>query len=241
MLADAFVQLTEHEGLSRETVRRRLAENDLKPWRKNMWCIPKVDAEYVARMEDVLDLYAETPDPQRPVVCFDESTTQLIGEVRQPIPAEPGKPLRYDCEYKRNGTANLFVFLDAHRSWRKVKVTERRTAGDFAQCMRELVDMHYPQASRIRVVLDNLSTHTPAALYQALPPAEARRILQRIEFHYPPQARQLAQHGRDRNRRAAEPVSGSPHRLSRPADLRGRGLGATAKRQRRSHHLDVLY
>ncbi|WP_197328104.1 MULTISPECIES: IS630 family transposase [Ralstonia solanacearum species complex] len=186
LLADAFVQLTEHEGLSRETVRRRLAENDLKPWRKNMWCIPKVDAEYVARMEDVLDLYAETPDPQRPVVCFDESPTQLIGEVRQPIPAEPGKPLRYDCEYKRNGTANLFVFLDAHRSWRKVKVTERRTAGDFAQCMRELVDIHYPQASRIRVVLDNLSTHTPAALYQALPPAEARRILQRIEFHYTP-------------------------------------------------------
>ncbi|WP_459203566.1 IS630 family transposase [Ralstonia pseudosolanacearum] len=186
LLADTFVQLTEHEALSRETVRRRLAENDLKPWRKNMWCIPKVDAEYVARMEDVLDLYAETPDPQRPVVCFDESPTQLIGEVRQPIPAEPGKPSRYDCEYKRNGTANLFVFLDAHRSWRKVKVTERRTANDFAQCMRDLVDIHYPQASRIRVVLDNLSTHTPAALYQALPPAEARRILQRIEFHYTP-------------------------------------------------------
>ncbi|MCX4176900.1 MULTISPECIES: IS630 family transposase [Paraburkholderia] len=186
LLADTFVKLTEHEALSRETVRRRLAENDLKPWRKDMWCIPKIDAEYVARMEDVLDLYAETPDPQHPVVCFDESPTQLIGEVRQPIPAEPGKPLRYDCEYKRNGTANLFVFLDAHRSWRKVKVTERRTADDFAQCMRDLVDIHYPHASRIRVVLDNLSTHTPAALYQALPPAEARRILQRIEFHYTP-------------------------------------------------------
>jgi len=186
LLADTLVKLTEHEELSRETVRRRLAENDLKPWRKNMWCIPKIDAEYVARMEDVLDLYAETPDPQHPVVCFDESPTQLIGEVRQPIPAEPGKPLRYDCEYKRNGTANLLVFLDAHRSWRKVKVTERRTADDFAQCMRDLVDIHYPQAPRIRVVLDNLSTHTPAALYQALPPAEARRILQRIEFHYTP-------------------------------------------------------
>jgi len=186
LLADTFVKLTEHEELSRETVRRRLAENDLKPWRKDMWCIPKIDAEYVARMEDVLDLYAESPDPQHPVVCFDESPTQLIGEVRQPIPAKPGKPLRYDCEYRRNGTANLFVFLDAHRSWRKVKVTERRTADDFARCMRDLVDIHYPQASRIRVVLDNLSTHKPAALYQALPPAEARRILQRIEFHYTP-------------------------------------------------------
>jgi len=128
LLADTFVKLTEHEELSRETVRRRLAENDLKPWRKDMWCIPKIDAEYVARMEDVLDLYAETPDPQHPVVCFDESPTQLIGEVRQPIPAEPGKPLRYDCEYKRNGTANVFVFLDAHRSWRKVKVTELNPA-----------------------------------------------------------------------------------------------------------------
>ncbi|WP_425219053.1 IS630 family transposase [Ralstonia solanacearum] len=186
LLADTLVKLTEHEALSRETVRRRLAENDLKPWRKDMWCIPKIDAEYVARMEDVLDLYAETPDPRHPVVCFDESPTQLIGEIRQPIPAEPGKPLRYDCEYKRNGTANLFVFLDAHCNWRKVKVTERRTADDFAQCMRDLVDIHYPQAPRIRVVLDNLSTHTPAALYQALPPVEARRILQRIEFHYTP-------------------------------------------------------
>ncbi|RWI99866.1 IS630 family transposase [Mesorhizobium sp.] len=186
LLADAFVKLTEHEQLSRETVRRRLAENDLKPWRKDMWCIPKVDAEYVARMEDVLDLYAETPDPKRPVVCFDESPTQLVGEVRQPIPAAPGRLERYDYEYRRNGTANLFIFLDAHRPWRKVKVTERRAAADFAHCMRDLADVHYPEAACIRVVLDNLSTHTPAALYQALPPLEARRILRRLEFHYTP-------------------------------------------------------
>jgi hypothetical protein len=186
LLADAFVKLTEHEELSRETVRRRLAENDLKPWRKDMWCIPKIDAEYVARMEDVLDLYVEAPDPARPVVCFDESPTQLIGEVRPPIPTAPGRLERYDCEYKRNGTANLFVFLDAHRSWRKVKVTARRTASDFAHCMRDLVDLHYPEARIIRVVLDNLSTHTPAALYQALPASEARRILRRLEFHYTP-------------------------------------------------------
>src|SRR5499427_5786849 len=112
LLAGEMVKLTDHDELSRETVRRRLAENDLKPWRKDMWCIPKVDAEYVARMEDVLDLYAEAPDPKRPVVCFDESPTQLIGEVRQPLPAAPGQPERYDCEYRRNGTANLFVFLD---------------------------------------------------------------------------------------------------------------------------------
>ena len=151
-----------------------------------MWCIPKVDAEYVARMEDVLDLYAEQPDPKRPVVCFDESPTQLIGEARQPIPAAPGRPERFDYEYRRNGVVNLFVFLDAHRSWRRVKVTGHRAADDFALCMRELVDIDFPEAERIRVVLDNLSTHTAAALYAAFPPAEARRVLRRLDFHYTP-------------------------------------------------------
>ena len=164
LLAGELARLTTRQSVSRETVRRRLAENDLKPWRKDMWCIPQVDAEYVARMEDVLDLYAESPDPNRPVVCFDESPTQLIGEVRTPIPAKPGQLERYDCEYRRNGTANLFVFVDVHRPWRKVKVTESRTAVDFAACMRELADIHFPKAERIRVVLDNLSTLARRAL-----------------------------------------------------------------------------
>jgi transposase len=186
LLAEEMVKLTGHESLSRETVRRRLGENDLKPWRKKMWCVPQVDAEYVARMEDVLDLYAEEPDPQRPVVCFDESPIQLIGEVRQPIPPEPGRIERYDCEYRRNGTANLFVFLDANNPWRKVKVTERRTAEDFAACMRDLTDVHYPKADRIRVVQDNLSTHSAGALYHTFPADEARRVLRRLEFHYVP-------------------------------------------------------
>ncbi len=186
LLADALVRLTQHDSLSRETVRRRLAENDLKPWRKDMWCIPKVDGEYVARMEDVLDLYAEAPDQKRPVVCFDESPTQLIGEVRQPIPAAPGQLERTDFEYRRNGMVNLFIFLDAHRPWRRVKVTDRRTAVDFALCMRELADVHFPEAERIRIVLDNLSTHSPGALYATLPPQEARRVLRRLEFHYTP-------------------------------------------------------
>jgi len=186
LLAGELVKLTEHANISRETVRRRLAENDLKPWRKDMWCIPQVDGEFVARMEDVLDLYAEQPDAKRPVVCFDESPIQLIGEVRQPIPAKPGQLERYDCEYKRNGTANLFIFLDVHRPWRKVKITDSRAAIDFAACMRELADVHFPKAERIRVVLDNLSTHSAGALYQAFPPAEARRLLRRLEFHYVP-------------------------------------------------------
>ena len=186
LLADEMVRLTAHESVSRETVRRRLADNHLKPWLRDMWCIPHVDADYVARMEDVLDLYAEAPDSKRPVVCFDERPTQLIGEVRQPIPAAPGQVERYDCEYRRNGTANLFVFLDVNRPWRKVKVTERRTAQDFATCMRDLTDIHYPDAERIRVVLDNLSTHSAGALYQTFPADEARRVLRRLEFHYVP-------------------------------------------------------
>jgi transposase len=186
LLAGAMVRLTGHEELSRETVRRRLAENQLKPWRKDMWCIPQIDGTYVARMEDVLDLYAELPNPKRPVVCLDESPTQLIGAARQPIPAAPGRLERYDYEYRRNGTVNLFVFLDAHRPWRRVKVTNQRTARDFAECMRDLVDLHYPQAEMVRVVLDNLSTHSAGALYETFPAPEAHRLLRRLEFHYTP-------------------------------------------------------
>jgi transposase len=186
LLAGAMVRLTQHVSLSRDTVRRRLAENELKPWREKMWCVPQVDGEFVARMEDVLDLYAEPPDPTCPVVCLDESPLQLIGETRQPIPAAPGQPARYDYEYRRCGTVNLFVVMDVHRPWRRVTVTERRTAQDYAARLRALVDVDYPDAARIRVVQDNLSTHTPGALYEAFPAAEARRILRRLEFHYTP-------------------------------------------------------
>jgi transposase len=186
LLADEMVRLTSHDSVSIETIRRRLGEIDLKPWREKMWCIPKVDGEFVARMEDVLALYAEPPDVRRPVVCFDETPRQLIGEERVPIPAEPGKLRRYDYEYVRNGTSNVFMFVDVNRPWRHAKVTDRRTAADFADCMRDLVDEHYPDAERIRVVLDNLSTHSPAALYERFPPAEARRILSRLEFHFTP-------------------------------------------------------
>jgi transposase len=186
LLAGEMVKLTEHTSVSRETVRRRLKENQLKPWRQDMWCIPQVDGTYVARMEDVLDLYAEAPDPKRPVVCFDESPTQLIGEVREPVSAAPGQPRRYDYEYCRNGTVNLFVCVNAHRPWRNVKVTDHRTARDFAEYMRDLVDVYYPKAEVIRVVMDNLSTHCPGALYEAFPAPEAHRILNHLEFHYTP-------------------------------------------------------
>lgn len=148
--------------------------------------IPAVGAEFVCRMEDVLDLYAEPYDATRPVVCFDETSKQLIAETRTPLPMEPGKPERVDYEYERKGTANLFLVTEPLSGWRHVDVTDRRTKPDFAQQMRELVDQHFPDANRIRVVLDNLNTHTAAALYEAFPPAEARRILRKLEFHYTP-------------------------------------------------------
>jgi hypothetical protein len=137
-------------------------------------------------MEDVLDLYAEPYNPQYPVVCFDESPYQLVSEVRQPLPVRPGQPVRYDYEYRREGTRNLFMFFEPLQGWRHAKVTDRRTTRDFAYCMQDLVDLHFPKAAVISVVLDNLNTHTPAALYATFPPAEACRILRRLDFHYTP-------------------------------------------------------
>jgi len=186
LLAGEMVRLTAHKTLSRDTIGRRLDEVTIKPWKEKMWCVPTLNAEYVARMENILELYDEEPDPLRPVVCFDETPRQLIGEARVPIRAEPGKPRRSDYEYVRNGTANVFMFVDVNRPWRHAKVTDQRTCIDFAECMRDLVDTHYPEAQRIRVVLDNLSAHSAAALYQAFEPAEARRVLNRIEFHFTP-------------------------------------------------------
>lgn len=143
-------------------------------------------AEFVWKMEDVLDLYAQPYDPLRPQVCFDERPCQLLSEKRVPLPSQPGQPERYDYEYKREGTCNLFAFFQPLAGWRHIKVTSQRTAIDFAHCMKELVDVFFPLATMIRVVLDNLNTHTPAALYQTFPPSEARRILSKLEFHYTP-------------------------------------------------------
>ena len=137
-------------------------------------------------MEEVLDLYAEPHDPQRPVVCFDETSTQLLGDVRPPIPAAPGQPRREDYEYRREGTRNLFLACEPLAGWRHVAVTARRTKEDFAHRMRWLVDEAYLEISVVRVVLDNLNTHRKAALYEAFPAPEARRIAKRLEFHYTP-------------------------------------------------------
>jgi transposase len=186
LLAAEVVRLTPHSTVSRATIGRRLAANDLKPWQEKMWCVPQVDAPYVARMEDVLHLYTTLPRPGTAVVCVDETPHQLLGEVRCPLPALPGHPARIDYEYQRHGTANIFVALDAHQPQRFTKVTVRRTSVDFAEWLRDLVDLHYPCTERLLLVLDNLSTHTAAALYEAFPPAEARRLASRLEFHYVP-------------------------------------------------------
>ncbi len=143
-------------------------------------------ADFVWKMEDVLDLYAEPFDARRPWVCFDEKPYQLLSDVRAPLLPAPGQPKRIDYEYRREGTCNIFLLLDPHRAWRRLEVTEQRTAVDFAHQMKWLVDQGYPEAEVIRVVLDNLNTHTPASLYQAYPPEEARRIARKLEFHHTP-------------------------------------------------------
>jgi len=145
-----------------------------------------VSAEFVAAMEDVLELYAEPYDPKRPVVCFDETSTQLLAEARPPLPARPGRARRHDYEYRREGTRNLFLTCEPLRGWRHVAITQRRTMIDFAHQMRWLVDEAYPEVQVVRVVLDNLNTHRPASLYEAFPAAEARRIVKRLEFHHTP-------------------------------------------------------
>ena len=137
-------------------------------------------------MEDVLDVYHRPHDPDRPVVCVDETSKQLIAETRVPIPAKPGQLKRYDYEYERNGTANLFMMFAPLEGWRHVKVTDRHTAVDYAQVLKELSDTHYPNASQIVLVQDNLSTHKPASLYEAFPAGEARRLVERFEWHYTP-------------------------------------------------------
>ena len=137
-------------------------------------------------MEDVLDVYHRPYDHRFPQVCMDETSKQLVGETRTPLPPAPGRPARIDYEYERHGVRNLFLFVEPLRGWRHVRVTERRTKRDWALAIQELVDVHYPEAERIVLVLDNLNTHVGAALYEALAPSEARRLLERLELHYTP-------------------------------------------------------
>lgn len=151
------------------------------------WCIPpEQSGEFVAHLEDVLEVYTRPYDPKRPQVCMDELSKQLVGETRTPIPVAPGEPARCDYEYVRHGVANLFMFFEPLAGRRTVKVTERRTMVDWAEAARELVDVQYPEAEVIVLVMDNLNTHGIGSLYEAFPPAEARRIARKLEIHYTP-------------------------------------------------------
>ena len=162
-------------------------KNDLKPWLKEQWCLPpEADAEFVCAMEDVLEVYERPFDPRRPQVCLDEASKQLVAETRVPVPPAPGRPARHDYEYERRGTANLFVVTEPLVGQRHLRVTDRRTAVDFAHTVRWLLDELYPRAEKVVLVMDNLNTHKPASLYEAFAPAEARRLAERLEIHYTP-------------------------------------------------------
>jgi hypothetical protein len=147
---------------------------------------PEANAAFVASMEDVLEVYQRPHDRERPLVCLDETSKQMIVETRAPIPAKPGTKTRHDYEYERNGVANLFMLFAPLEGWRHVKVTDRHTAIDYAHILKDLSDTHFPNAKKIVLVQDNLNTHKPASLYQAFPAPQARRLVERFEWHYTP-------------------------------------------------------
>ena len=147
---------------------------------------PHASAAFVASMEDVLEVYQRPHDPEYPMVCLDETSKQLVGETRVPIAAKPGQPARQDYEYERNGTANLFMIFAPLEGWRHVEVTDRHTAVDYAQILKAISDLNFPKAKKIVLMQDNLNTHKPASLYEAFPAVEARRLVERFEWHYTP-------------------------------------------------------
>jgi hypothetical protein len=159
----------------------------LKPWRKKQWCIPPdANAAFVCNMEDVLEVYKRPYDPRRPVVCLDETSRQLLADTRPPLPCAPGQPARPDHEYERDGTANLFLAFEPLAGQRTTQATEQRRKVDWARFVKELLDGRYATAEKVVLVMDNLNTHTPASLYEAFAPAEARRLAEKLEIHYTP-------------------------------------------------------
>ena len=187
LLEEKVVELNIVEKASDNTIGRNSKKNTLQPHRNRQWVIPPdANAAFVAAMEDVLETYQKPRDPERPLVCLDETSKQLVIETRKPIPAKPGQPIRYDYEYERNGVANIFMTFAPLEGWRKVKVTDHHAAADYAKVLKELSDVHLPDAKQIVLVQDNLSTHTAASLYAAFPPEEARRLAKRFEWHYTP-------------------------------------------------------
>ncbi|HZI76368.1 MAG TPA: IS630 family transposase [Gemmatimonadales bacterium] len=187
LLAQRMVELAYVDTLSYETVRQTLKKNALKPHRRKMWCIPdKPSAEFVDHMEDVLEVYHRPYDPKRPVVCVDETFKQLIGETREPLPMRPGTVERYDYIYTRNGVASLFLACEPLAGWRHLAVTDHRCRSDWAVFIRALLEGRYRDAEKLVLVMDQLNTHSPASLYEAFPPEEAKRLADRLEIHHTP-------------------------------------------------------
>ena len=154
---------------------------------REQWCIPpEANADFVWHMEDVLDVYQRPIDPRRPVVCLDETSRQVVADVRSPLPPLPGRPARHDPEYARHGVANLFLVTEPLRGWRQVRVSAQRTRTDWAHCIKDLVDVRYPDVEQIVLVMDQLNTHSPASLYETFAPAEAKRLAAKLEIHYTP-------------------------------------------------------
>ena len=183
-------------------------------------------------MEDVLGVYTRPYDPLRPQVCLDETSRQLLAEVNPPRPVAPGQPAREDYEYQRRGVCNLFLVCEPLAGWRDVIVSARRTRIDWAHCVKDLLDVHDPDAEQIVLVQDNLNTHTPASLYEAFAPAEAKRLADRLELHYTPKHGSWLQHGRDRTGRAGRAVPGPSAGRPDDATAGGRGLAGGAQRRR---------
>lgn len=187
LLADRFVQIGEVEEVSYETVRRTLSKNKLKPWLKEYWCIPpKSNAEFVAHMEDVLEVYQRPYDARFPQVCLDETSRQHLSDVEPALPVRLGSCEKIDYEYEREGVSNVFMACEPLAGKRFVQVTAQRTKADWAAFVRDLIDVQYPHAEKIVLVMDNLNTHTPSSFYEIFPPEEARRLARKLEIHYTP-------------------------------------------------------
>ena len=186
LLENKVVELNIVDRASDNTIGRVLKKTGLSRI-SSKWVIPpQQNSAFIAAMEDVLAVYLRPRDRDVPLVCFDEASKQLIADTRQPIPMKPGRLARADYEYERHGTANLFMFFAPLEGWRHIEVTGRRTAIDYAHALKDLADIHFPKAKKIVLVQDNLNTHKPASLYEAFPPAEARRLVERFEWHYSP-------------------------------------------------------
>ncbi|MBA2678572.1 MAG: IS630 family transposase, partial [Ktedonobacteraceae bacterium] len=186
-LTDRIIELEIVEDVSYETVRTVLKRNELKPWQKKQWCVgPTRDGNHTYHMEDILEVYVRPYDPRFPQICLDEGSLQFRQETREALPMESGKPKREDYEYKREGFCSIFLACEPLTGRRFVDVRERRTKKDFALFVRDLIDLHYPDAEKIALVVDNLNTHTPGSLYDVFPPEEAMRLWKKLEIHYTP-------------------------------------------------------